>query len=84
MMTPTRTDSARPGGSLAGSYLGSGFSDRAVGPPPALAGAAPDRARTCFRDRAEFSTVQEEIADLKEILSKYISGRRRRRRENGR
>jgi hypothetical protein len=85
MMTLTRTDYAGPGSSPAGLPLGSGFSDRAVGPPPLLAGSGvTDGSDAPYRDRAEFSTVQEEIANLKDILSKYISGRRRRRRESGR
>jgi hypothetical protein len=85
MMTLTPTDYAGPGSGLTGLQLGSGCTDRAAGPPPSLTGCAGlDWRHTSFRDRAEFSTVQEEIANLKEILSKYVLGRRRRRRENGR
>jgi hypothetical protein len=85
MITLTRTDNAGPGSSPAGLHLGSGFSDRAVGQLPLLAGCGvTDVSHASYRDRAEFSTVQEEIANLKDILSKYISGRRKRRRESGR
>jgi hypothetical protein len=84
MITLTRTDNAGPGSSPAGLHLGSGFSDRAVGPPPLLGCGVTGVSHASYRERAEFSTVQEEIANLKDILSKYISGRRKRRRESGR
>jgi hypothetical protein len=84
MITLTRTDNAGPGSSPAGLHLGSGISAQAVSPPPLLGCGVTDVSHASFRERAEFSTVQEEIANLKDILSKYISGRRKRRRESGR
>lgn len=81
MTNLTRTDHAGPGSSSAASHLSS--SDRAAGSTPSLEGrTVTDPAHVSLMDEAACSTLQEELVNLKDILTKYIAGRRKRRREN--
>jgi hypothetical protein len=70
------TDHAHPS-----SYRSS--ADRTSGSMLSMDGSAVTaRPDTSSTDMADTSTLQEEVANLKAVLSKYVAGRRKRRREN--
>jgi len=83
MTNSTQIDHAGPGGSLGGSQRGSSSSDRGVGSTTSSDGSAVTGIRTISTDEAGPSTLREEVANLKDVLSKYISGRRERGRASG-
>lgn len=60
--------------------------DRSAGSTPSLNGnTVTDPAHMSpLLDQATSSTLQEELDNLKDVLTKYIAGRRKRRRENAR
>jgi hypothetical protein len=82
MTNSPQIDHAGTGGSLGGSQRGSSSSDRGVGSTTSSDGSAVT-GRTLSTDEAGPSTLREEVANLKDVLSKYISGRRERGRANG-
>jgi hypothetical protein len=82
MTIATQRDHIDPGSSSDGSQPCSGFVDREVASTSSSdGGTATAGSHTLFRDftdRADIWTLQEEVANLKDILSKHIAGRRKR------
>jgi hypothetical protein len=80
MTIPTRRDHIDPGSSSDRSQPCSGSVDRGVGSTSSSDGStATAGSHTLFTDRTDTLSLQEEVANLKDILSKYIAERRKRR-----
>jgi ElaB/YqjD/DUF883 family membrane-anchored ribosome-binding protein len=75
MTNPTRTDHSGIGGGSADSQAGGGSADRAVGSTPSSYRSAPAaESDTSSSETTDFSKLREEVASLKDIVSKSIAG----------
>jgi ElaB/YqjD/DUF883 family membrane-anchored ribosome-binding protein len=74
MTNPTRTDHSGIGGGAADSQAGRGSADRAVGSTPSAYRSAAAESDTSSSGTTDFSKLREEVASLKDIVSKSIAG----------